>query len=184
MKKLRIATFAVIAGLLVMHCSSLPKKNPSQQVAAILEREGDKIDSKTREEIAQTVMELSEEYGLDPMLILAVIKVESRFELKARSHRGALGLMQVRPIVVREIADDLGIDPRNSRQLAIDHAFNIRVGVHYLVTLLNKFGGDVRKALMAYNRGPTIVARLYKYRPVPESGYQGKVLREYANYSF
>ncbi|MNC95611.1 Transglycosylase SLT domain protein [compost metagenome] len=63
------------------------------------------------------------------------------------------------------------------------HTFNIEVGVHYLSKLLIKFRGDVKKALMAYNAGPTSVERNYKGRSVPEGGYQGRVLKAYKDLS-
>lgn len=151
--------------------------SPSK-VDSILEREGVRLSLETRLEVGRIVQELSGQYGMDPVLILAVMKVESTFNPKALSNKDARGLMQVRPIVVREVAKDLGIDPRDHVKLYA-HEFNIRVGVHYLSLLLKKFNGDVKKALMAYNAGPTTVARLYKNRSVPEGGYQGKVLRTY-----
>lgn len=158
------------------------EKGPDK-ILLLLQREARGLNLTTKLEIAETVLQLSHEYRIDPMLILAVMKVESRFELQARSNRGALGLMQVRPIVVRDVAKELGIDPMDHGRLLTSHKFNIRVGVHYFSNLMKKFGGDIRKALMAYNAGPTFVARLYKNRPVPPGGYQGKVWKVYEGFS-
>ena len=91
--------------------------------------------------------------------------------------------MQIRPIVVHEVADEMGIDGKNPIRLLSNQDWNIRVGVHYLASLIKKFRGDLRKALMAYNQGPPVIARLYRGRNVPLLGYQGKVLRTYANYT-
>lgn len=129
-----------------------------------------------------TILETSRNYNIDPFLILAIMRVESHFNPKACSNRGAMGLMQVRSIVVREVAKEMGINPSESGRLLKDHHFNIRVGVHYFSMLIRKFG-DVRKALMAYNMGPTVVARFYKNRLAPHSGYQKKVLTFFEDYS-
>jgi soluble lytic murein transglycosylase-like protein len=153
------------------------------RIASVLENEASRLDEKTRAEVALTVGELARTYRIDPMLILAVMKVESTFNPKAISNAKAYGLMQVRSIVVKDVATELGILPSESGKLLSCHKFNIRVGVHYLAKLLNNFGGDLNKALMAYNAGPTTVGRLYKNRPVPNGGYQGKVLRTYRSLS-
>lgn len=153
-----------------------------EKVASIVDREAQKLNPGDRQEIASAVSNLANSYGMSPLLILAVIKVESNFNIKAVSNKDARGLMQVRPIVVREVANDLGINPHDGQSL-FGHEFNLRVGVHYLAGLLKQFHGDIKKALMAYNAGPTTIARIYKNRPVPEGGYQGKVLKVYRGLS-
>jgi soluble lytic murein transglycosylase-like protein len=88
-------------------------------------------------------------YSLDPALVKAVIHAESQFDPKAVSPKGAIGLMQLDPITVRE----LGIkDPFNPKH-------NIDGGVRYLKDLLDTFEGDPKLALAAYNAGPTQVQR-------------------------
>jgi soluble lytic murein transglycosylase-like protein len=88
-------------------------------------------------------------YSLDPALVMAVIHAESRFDPLAVSLKGAVGLMQLSPIVTRE----LGInDPFNPQR-------NIDGGVRYLKGLLNTFDGDKELALAAYNAGPSQVHR-------------------------
>lgn len=152
------------------------------KVSAILEQEADQLTPVAREEISITVSEVADFYQIDPLLILAMIKVESDFNPAARSGKDARGLMQIRPIVVREVAGDLGLNARDHKKLFLAD-FNIRIGVHYLSGLIRDFDGDLTKALMAYNVGPTAIARLYKSRPVPGGGYQGKVLTAYRLFS-
>jgi soluble lytic murein transglycosylase len=152
------------------------------RVLSVLERAAQGLDERTRTEVARTVSKVSKTYRIDPLLILAVMKVESTFNPRAVSNAQAYGLMQVRKIVVKDVATELGISPRDGDKLLASHTFNIRVGVHYLSKLLIKFGGDVKKALMAYNAGPTSVERSYKGRSVPEGGYQGRVLKAYREF--
>ena len=180
-KKIGAVAFAALLGL--TSCWLVSRGMDRERIFSLLQREGKKLDLITRLEVTEHVLWLADRYGMDPMLILAVMKVESHFDPKALSNRDARGLMQVRPIVVREVALELGISPSDAGKLLTSHHFNTRVGVHYLAGLIRKFGGDIRKALMAYNAGPTLITRLYRKRPVPNGGYQGKVLKTYDQFT-
>ena len=87
----------------------------------------------------------------DPFLVAAVIKHESKFEPRARSDGGALGLMQLMPATAEWIARQLG--ESFTEEYLYDPALNIRYGVWYLAELEREFGGNDILALAAYNAG-------------------------------
>ena len=112
----------------------------------------------------------AQRHGLDPNLVLAVVGVESAFQPDAVSHKGAQGLMQLMP----GTAKDLGVtDP-------LDPAQNLDGGTRYLRQLVALYGGDLGKALAAYNAGPGAVKRHRGVPPYRETlHYIDKVLKRY-----
>ncbi|MBD3272571.1 MAG: transglycosylase SLT domain-containing protein, partial [Elusimicrobia bacterium] len=92
------------------------------------------------------------EYKFDPLLIMALVKVESNFASKARSHRGAVGLMQLLPSTAEEMAVELGMENFTRDDLEKPE-INIRLGYHYLAKLRNLCGEDTVQMLAAYNAG-------------------------------
>ncbi len=115
----------------------------------------------------------SDRYGLDPHLVWAVIKVESDFNPDAVSRRGARGLMQLMPATARMHRVGNIHDPNE----------NIRAGVRHLRKLLDRFKGNLRLGLAAYNAGANAVE---KYRSVPPFSetqkYVRRVLQYYQHY--
>ena len=90
--------------------------------------------------------------GLDPALVLGLIRQESRFIGETRSGVGASGLMQLMPGTARWMARKLGMEYRAS--MIGDPAFNLQVGVAYLKRLVDDFEGSLPMATAAYNAGP------------------------------
>lgn len=93
----------------------------------------------------------AENYELDPALLAAVIYRESKFDPRAVSNSGAVGLMQLLPDTARGIASYTGGARFEVRDL-YDPEINVRYGAFYLRRLLRKYG-DVELALAAYNAG-------------------------------
>lgn len=89
---------------------------------------------------------------IDPLLLLAVIKVESAYIESAISVMGARGLMQVMPATGAEMAQRLGM-PWSGPEILHDLDTNVRLGAYYLRLLLDQFQGDTSIALLAYNAG-------------------------------
>lgn len=90
---------------------------------------------------------------LDPYLVAALIRQESRFERDAVSSAGALGLMQLMPATARRLAGAARLSPSR----ITDPELNIRLGARYLAELLRRFNGSLEKAVAGYNAGGTRV---------------------------
>ena len=118
--------------------------------------------------IESSIATAAKRYNLPTVLVRAVVKAESGFRVRAVSPAGAQGLMQLMPATARE----LGVtDPFDIDQ-------NIDGGAKYLRAMLDRFGGDVKLALSAYNAGPGTVARYNGKVPYAETrNYVDRVLR-------
>jgi len=95
------------------------------------------------------IVESSARYGIDPLLIYAQMHQESSFKVKATSHKGASGLMQLMPGTARRFGVTKIYDPKQ----------NIDAGVKYMRWLLDTFRGDVVLALAGYNAGEGAVMK-------------------------
>ena len=111
--------------------------------------------------------------GIDPALLKGLVQQESGFDPNARSGAGAVGLTQLMP----STAAALGVtDPT-------DPAQSLQGGARYLREQLDRFGGDERLALAAYNAGPGAVAKYGGVPPYAETqGYVSKVMANAASY--
>jgi soluble lytic murein transglycosylase-like protein len=122
-------------------------------------------------QLADQIRRAAEAEGIDPEIGFRLVWVESRFQPRARGPRGALGLMQLMPGTARALDPSLRTE---SDILNPDN--NLRLGFRYFRQLLDKYDGDVRLALLAYNRGPGTVDRHLRQGRDPENGYSRKVL--------
>ena len=117
------------------------------------------------------IVDSSRRYSIDPLLIYAQMHQESSFKLRALSHKGASGLMQLMPGTARRLGVTNIYDPKQ----------NIEGGVKYMRMLLNMFSGDVNLALAGYNAGEGAVMK-YGYRIPPYNETREYVRRISARY--
>jgi hypothetical protein len=118
-------------------------------------------------DLAAMAIAAARRHSLDPDLVQAVVAVESGFRPDAVSPKGAQGLMQLMPYTARALGVKDSFDP----------AANLDGGTRYLRALIKRYGGDVTRALAAYNAGEGAVARHGGVPPYPETlAYVRKVL--------
>jgi len=118
------------------------------------------------------IVESSRRYGIDPLLIYSQMHQESSFKIRARSHKGASGLMQLMPATARRFGVTQIWDPRQ----------NIDAGVKYMRWLIDTFNGDVVLALAGYNAGEGAVMK-YGWRIPPYRETQEYVRRITSRYN-
>ncbi len=111
-------------------------------------------------DFSASVLAAARQQGLDPHLVLGMIRQESAFDRQAVSRSGARGLLQLMPATGREVAHRLGL--RFSPARLADPEFNLRLGTTYFRQLLDRFDGDVELALAGYNGGPNRIHRLWR----------------------
>jgi soluble lytic murein transglycosylase-like protein len=128
---------------------------PSVTVGAVLERTP----------YGEIIARMSQAHGVDPLLVRALIQVESNYKARAKSQKGAMGLMQLMPSTAREYKVRNPYDP----------TANIEAGIKYLKTLIDRYGEPL--ALAAYNAGPAAVQRFKGIPPYRETrNYVAKIL--------
>lgn len=106
--------------------------------------------------LQDTLAAAAQQYGLDPQILLHQAQQESGLNPNSVSKAGAIGVMQLMP----GTAKDLGVNPR-------DPSANIYGGAHYMRQLLDRYDGNYRLALAAYNAGPARVDAYLKGRALP-----------------
>ncbi len=107
----------------------------------------------------EAILFAARESDVDPYLIAAVVRAESSGRIGVVSTKGALGLMQLMPATAAERARILGLPEPDREELLADPKLNLRLGANYMAWLLSRQEGDVERALVAYNTGPTRLAR-------------------------
>lgn len=147
---------------------------PTTEIASVTESQepapvAPELDKKPAD-LNRIVAAASDKHRIDPDLITSVIHAESSFNPKARSPKGAQGLMQLMP----DTASKLGVLD------AYEPSANVDAGTKYLRELLLRYNGDMVKALAAYNAGPL---RIQQYNGVPPyretRAYVAKVVQEF-----
>jgi len=123
--------------------------------------------------LAGKVFDASIRAGVEPELAFRLVRLESEFNPRAVSKVGALGLTQLMPSTAKLY------DASITRDKLFEPEVNLRVGFKYLRTLLDMYKGNVRYALLAYNRGEDAVWRDIRAGVNPGNGYDLSVLRGY-----
>ena len=112
----------------------------------------------------QLIQQKSQERGLDPYLVVALIRQESLFDTRARSPAAALGLMQLLQPTAARVAKQIGIAVPTPEML-FDPDVNLTLGMQYLKDLLARYSNNRQKAIAAYNAGESAVDRWEKEIP-------------------
>jgi soluble lytic murein transglycosylase-like protein len=115
-----------------------------------------------RSPYGQIIYDIAVRHSINPQLVAALIHVESAFNPRAVSRKGARGLMQLLP----ETARRFGV---NRKRDLFNPAKNLEAGVKYLKWLTERFGGDIQKSLAAYNAGEGAVDRFGGIPPYHET---------------
>lgn len=120
---------------------------------------------------ARIYIEAARDYDLDPRLLLFLTLIESKFDPQAKSRKGALGMTQIMPKVWLKRIEFVS----NHKDL-LDPYLNIHAGAHVLRHYLDRADGNVKLALLMYNRGEGAVSRDILQGRDPSNGFAGKVL--------
>lgn len=149
------------------------KEHQVAKIRTAIELQQTGMSNASRDRLAENIATMSGKYLLDPLLVVAVIQVESRFDHKAVSSAGAQGLMQVQPNVVAALVERGKMLPTGKN--INDPRVNVEVGVSYLAYLKEVFG-DWKIALTAYNAGPSSVAKKIAAKEKLSFDYAHRVL--------
>ena len=162
----------VLSGLLL--CALLPSSAPADQIVVLVDEHGNKVyvntggtntrvdwmarsfrpvaaaaSNHSSAEIDSLVEQAASRHQVDPGLVRAIVRVESDFDPKAVSRKGAMGLMQLIPATAQRFGVANPFAPKQ----------NLEGGINYLKYLLDLFGGDLSLSLAAYNAGEHTVQR-------------------------
>jgi hypothetical protein len=140
---------------------------PAPSVAEEGEQDPEPSDLLESTPYGEIIAAVSEAHGVDPMLVRALIQVESNYRPRARSPKGAMGLMQLMPSTAREYKVRNPFDPRA----------NIEAGIKHLKSLIDRFAGKVELGLAAYNAGEGAVKKFNGVPPYRETrNYVSRIL--------
>eukprot|EP01012_Entosiphon_sulcatum_P023385 TRINITY_DN28388_c0_g1_i1.p1 TRINITY_DN28388_c0_g1~~TRINITY_DN28388_c0_g1_i1.p1 ORF type:complete len:268 (+),score=20.00 TRINITY_DN28388_c0_g1_i1:660-1463(+) len=124
-------------------------------------------------DLARRIYDASVTAGIEPELGFRLVRVESVFKPRAVSSVGAIGLTQLMLGTARVF------EPNVTREQLMDPDVNLRIGFRYLRSLIRDYKGDLKIALLVYNRGPSAVQSAISMGVSPANGYENLMLRGY-----
>jgi soluble lytic murein transglycosylase-like protein len=124
-------------------------------------------------DLAGNIVDVASAEGIDPELAFRLVKLESDFNVHATSPVGAIGLTQVMPSTAKYYLKGI------TREKLYDPQTNLRIGFRYLRGLVDEYDGDVKLALLVYNRGPVAVAKSRAQGDNPSNGYDRILTKGY-----
>ena len=124
-------------------------------------------------DLATSIFDIASAEGIEPDLAFRLVRVESEFNERATSPVGAVGLTQLMLPTARYFQKGI------TREQLYDRDTNLRIGFRYLRTLVRENKGNVRLALLVYNRGPTAVRNSRSQGLDPSNGYERVVMKGY-----
>jgi soluble lytic murein transglycosylase-like protein len=127
-------------------------------------------------DLAERIEDIAMAEGIPPKLAFGLVATESEFNRHAVSPVGAVGYTQLMPSTARFFRPEL------ERDALFDRDTNLRLGFRFLKTLIDKYHGNVKLALLAYNRGPDRVDSLLRNGDDPDNGYPRLVLRDWSKH--
>jgi soluble lytic murein transglycosylase-like protein len=124
-------------------------------------------------DIATSIYDIALAEGIEPELAFRLVRVESQFNEKATSPVGAVGLTQLMPRTAAYFQKGV------TKQQLYNRETNLRIGFRYLRTLIDEYDGNLKLALLVYNRGPVAVNRARAAGLDPANGYDRMVAGGY-----
>jgi soluble lytic murein transglycosylase-like protein len=170
-RSLKFAPFAILSFFIFTNVTGIMFNHVMAPVAAAspaqLELPAD-IPTSGDKDLDRIIFEVGEREGVDPRFIHAVIWQESKYDVNARSHAGAQGLMQLMPATAKRFGCEDMNDPES----------NIEAGTKYLGWLLKRFDGNVELALAGYNAGEGAVDKYNGIPPYNETRNYVKIISQ------
>ncbi len=167
---------AMLVEIRALHQELDAKQGEIDVVRLQLERANAVLDYSARyrvaADLAAAIYDIALSEGLRPDVAFPLVRLESRFDPRAVSRAGAVGLTQVLPSTARLY------DPSLTTEQLFDRDTNLRLGFRYLKDMLDRYEGDLERALLAYNRGPARVQELLNLGRDPRNGYAEAILRD------